>query len=274
MLSLVALVLLTGPLLAQAQGTYGNSAVGIYGGAPAPPPVPLFAPGPGPVGVSDLSSGGIESEGAGVPFVFPALAPGPAGGYGGADCICTAEYAPVCSPSGVQYPSPCLASCSGVFQFTVGPCASAMAGSGEAAQPRVCKQTKLAKSHQCLLSLSVDYFAVAVDKAPAFCLCSISHKSLMHHSTKYDVCMAGLSPCQLSYRCYPVNAPGMVLNKSMGNDIHLHMDSQVLSNMSSRLCLLRHICLLLQEHRLPDDTCVRPFPASQLQLQGQHSSNA
>lgn len=141
MLSLVALLLLIAPLLAQAQGTYGNSAIGIYGGAPAPPPVPLFAPGPGPAGFPDLSSGGIESEGAGVPFVFPTLAPGPAGGYGGADCICTAEYAPVCSPSGVQYPSPCVASCSGVFQFTVGPCASAMAGSGAPLARRHLRET-------------------------------------------------------------------------------------------------------------------------------------
>ncbi|KAK9835811.1 hypothetical protein WJX74_008494 [Apatococcus lobatus] len=145
MLSLLALLVLTAPLLAQAQGypgTYGNPSLGGYGGTPAPPPVPLFAPGPGPaLGFPDLSSGGIESEGAGVPFVFPTLAPGPAGGYGGTDCICTAEYAPVCSPSGVQYPSPCVASCSGVFQFTVGPCASAMAGSGAPLARRHLRET-------------------------------------------------------------------------------------------------------------------------------------
>ena len=125
-------VVLAAPVLGQYPGSYGYKAPGVYGGAPARPPMPLFAPGPGPaMDFPSLSSGAIESDGAGIPFVFPTLAPGPAGGYGGLSCTCTSEYSPVCSTSGVQYPSPCMASCSGVFQFTVGPCASAMAGSGE-----------------------------------------------------------------------------------------------------------------------------------------------
>ncbi len=129
----IVLALLAAPTLAQLGGYGGYQPTGIYGSPPPMmPPMPLFAPGPGPaMGFPAMNSGaGIESDGEGVPFVFPMLAPGPGGGYGGSDCLCTAEYAPVCSTGGVQYSSPCQATCSGVFQFTVGPCASAMAGSG------------------------------------------------------------------------------------------------------------------------------------------------
>lgn len=37
-------------------------------------------------------------------------------------CICTKEYNPVCGSDKRTYPSPCQAGCSGITDFTKGPC--------------------------------------------------------------------------------------------------------------------------------------------------------
>ncbi|NJN35577.1 MAG: hypothetical protein HC817_16275 [Saprospiraceae bacterium] len=39
-----------------------------------------------------------------------------------ADCVCTAQYDPVCGCNNVTYGNSCIASCSGITEFKKGEC--------------------------------------------------------------------------------------------------------------------------------------------------------